>query len=600
MSAALSLPAPFVPVRTFGAMHLDGGSWIISEAEPHVSIRIKQLFPRIPQGSVPPYSLNRSETIDADLQWFTSRYPLRLSNADAEELASGQRAYLAHQAQMERILLPDYVPATTVGLREGKALRSYQAQAIDLANISLGVLIGDDCGLGKTVEGLGFCLSPEHLPAIVVCQVHLQKQWAEKFAEFTNLRVHAIKKTTPYDLPTVDVCLFRYTQLGGWADIFAKGYFKTVIYDEPQELRRGEESAKGVGAAAASDHTHWHLGLTATPIYNYGGEIWNVMRFIRADVLGDRISFQREYCTYGDRLKDPQALGSFLREQHAFLRRTKKDVGRELPAVSPIIHMVDYDAAKIHSIDDVARNLARVAISGQFSERGTAIRELDLLARQTTGIAKAKNVADVARVIVESGTPLILVGWHRAVYDIWLERLKDLHPLMYTGSETAAQKNRTKESFLAGDSNLLIGSLRSGSGLDGLQARCSMIAFGELDWSPGIHHQWIERIDRDGQTEPVTALYLVSDDGSDPPMMEVLGLKASEAHQVVDPGMGVQAVSSDTSHLQALVRRYLGHAAADRATRPDPSLQAFTAERPAARPFTLVGRPGELPLELPQ
>jgi hypothetical protein len=72
-------------------------------------------------------------------------------------------------------------------------------------------------------------------------------------------------------------------------------------------------------------------------------------------------------------------------------------------------------------------------------------------------------------------------------------------------------------------------SLRSGAGLDGLQKRCSTMVFGELDWSPGVHHQCIGRLDREGQEQPVTAMFLVCDDGSDPPMMEVLGLKAAAA-----------------------------------------------------------------------
>ncbi len=50
---------------------------------------------------------------------------------------------------------------------------------------------------------------------------------------------------------------------------------------------------------------------------------------------------------------------------------------------------------------------------------------------------------------------------------------------------------------------------------------------------------------------------MVTDDGSDPPMMEVLGLKSSEATNIVDPYIGAQAVHSDVNHLRKLVERYL-------------------------------------------
>jgi hypothetical protein len=138
---------------------------------------------------------------------------------------------------------------------------------------------------------------------------------------------------------------------------------------------------------------------------------------------------------------------------------------------------------------------------------------------------------------------------------------------MYTGSESPAGKERQKNAFLNGETDVLILSLRAGAGLDGLQKRCSTIIFGELDWSPGVHHQCIGRLDREGQENyPVTAIFLVTDEGSDPPMIEVLGLKASEAAQVVDPSLGVQTVHTDASHIQRLVARYLQNRRANRVT----------------------------------
>jgi hypothetical protein len=180
-----------------------------------------------------------------------------------------------------------------------------------------------------------------------------------------------------------------------------------------------------------------------------------------------------------------------------------------------------------------------------------------MLVRQQTGVAKAPAVAQFVRLLLEAGEPVILAGWHRSVYDIWLRDLADFKPAMYTGTESISQKARSAHDFMSGDTDLLVISLRSGAGLDGLQFRCSTIVLGELDWSPGIHQQLIWRIDRDGQTKPVTAFYLVTDDGSDPPIMEVLGIKASEATGIVDPSLGVQVVDTDTTNLRMLVERYL-------------------------------------------
>jgi hypothetical protein len=161
------------------------------------------------------------------------------------------------------------------------------------------------------------------------------------------------------------------------------------------------------------------------------------------------------------------------------------------------------------------------------------------------------------RVLLEAGVPVLLAGWHREVYDIWLEDLAEFRPAMYTGSETAAQKNKTKQSFINGDTDLLILSLRSGAGLDGLQRRGSTVVFGELDWSPQVHKQVIGRLRRPGQTRQVDAIYLHSNFGSDPLMIEVLGVKASQARNIVDPLAGAEMVFSDHSRIQALAQMYL-------------------------------------------
>lgn len=87
--------------------------------------------------------------------------------------------------------------------------------------------------------------------------------------------------------------------------------------------------------------------------------------------------------------------------------------------------------------------------------------------------------------------------------------------------------------------------------VDGLQHRCATGIFGELDWSPGIHQQCVWRLDREGQKNPVTAFFLVTDDGSDPPMMDVLGIKASEAQSIVDPHPGRTQISADQKQIAA-------------------------------------------------
>lgn len=188
----------------------------------------------------------------------------------------------------------------------------------------------------------------------------------------------------------------------------------------------------------------------------------------------------REWCIDDKKVGDPDALGSFLREQNILLRRTKKDVGQQLPPINTIVEYVEPDNATLKSVEDLARKLAIKTTIGSFMDRGRAGRELDLLMRHTTGVSKAVSVAQYAKILLASDIPILLAGWHRDVYDIWLRELAAYKPAMYTGSESEKQKAESVRRFLAGETNVFIISLRSGAGLDGLQHRCSTILIG--DW----------------------------------------------------------------------------------------------------------------------
>jgi hypothetical protein len=163
--------------------------------------------------------------------------------------------------------------------------------------------------------------------------------------------------------------------------------------------------------------------------------------------------------------------------------------------------------------------------------------------------------------IVENGEKVVLAGWHRDVYDIWLKELEDLKPVMFTGSETTKQKDDAVKAFVEGDSKVFIISLRSGAGLDGLQHACSTVVFGELDWSPHVCDQVLARVDRDGQTKHVQAYYLTIADGSDPFMIGLNGDKRSQ-HDGLIEGKQSEAnlladVSSGKNRIKEMAEAYL-------------------------------------------
>lgn len=182
-----------------------------------------------------------------------------------------------------------------------------------------------------------------------------------------------------------------------------------------------------------------------------------------------------------------------------------------------------------------------------------AAGEIDWRMRQATGIAKALYVAAFVRMLLASEASVLLYGWHHAVYALWMDALAEFRPVCFTGDESTTQKEAAKQAFLRGDSRVLVMSLRSGAGVDGLQGVCRCVVFGELDWSPGVHEQCIGRVHRPGQRDAVRAYFLHADAGSDPIIVEVLGIKTAQAQGIRDPlAAASEHVGDRSDHIRML------------------------------------------------
>lgn len=552
-------------MRTFGTIRLVRGAWEI-EAEPHVALRLKRVFGKVAIGARGALRLGDNDENARDLVWFLDRYPMVVDDRRYLERRAAQ--HTGRIDAIEGLLAGRYEPPE---FDLALPPRRYQRLAAEVILRGGSLLLADDVGLGKTVTAICTFTDRRTLPALVVTLAHLPRQWEHEIKTFApHLSTHVIKKTAPYDVrgksgKLPDVVIANYHKLSGWAEVLS-GFVRSVVFDEAQELRH-RDSAKYQAAARIARAAHVRTGLSATPIYNYGGEIYNVLDVLRPGCLGAREEFLREWCVdqgASPLIAEPRAFGTWAREQGLVLRRTRADVGRELPKLVKVPHHVDADPQVLDRIGSSAAELAKIILSyggAQGQERKArfaASESLDAMLRQATGIAKAAFVADFVRLLVESGEKVVLFGWHREVYALWLDRLADLRPALYSGTESPTQKEAARQRFLDGDTPVLIMSLRSGAGLDGLQHACRTVVFGELDWSPGVHEQCVGRVHRDGQKEPVVAYFLVAEHGSDPVIADVLQLKRAQVDGLRDPlGSLVEAIDTGEERVRKLAESYL-------------------------------------------
>ena len=557
--------------RTYGRLtHEPAGEtfrsrpgWRI-DAAPHVLMRLRRVFARVQStrgGAI--LVVDTTETA-RDLAWVLERWPLEMDRATATLLRARARAYDEAIASVDVILAGAAATRPSGELLEpAREPRPYQLVAADLALATGRLLVTDEVGLGKSMTGLLVLRDKTALPALIVTLTHLPKQWqGEVEKTFPGLRTHIVTKGTPYDVTSrrrggdgqpPDVLIMSYSKLRGWADHLAP-LVNTVIFDEAQELRRNG-SERYTAAAQVADGARFRVGLTATPVWGYGGEIHNVISVLAPDALGSREEFAREWgLGEGDKLmvRDPAALGEYLRDQGLMIGRTRRELARELPPAVRVTHTVDVDEDTLDRLSDDAADLARTIIDRAAAPKDLwrISGDLDWRMRHATGVAKAPYVAEFVRLLLETEHQVVVFAWHRDVIAELDRRLAVFNPVFYTGEESPAQKLQSEAMFKGGASRVLVMSLRSGAGLDGLQDHARVCVFAELDWSPGVHDQCIGRLRRDGaddNPDPVVAYFLVADDGADPVIAEVLNLKRQQAEPLLDPTAALFETNPDNT-----------------------------------------------------
>jgi len=535
------------PDYIYGTLsYSDKNSWLI-EAEPCVIEMAKRLFPACESRGLARNQIRffANKRTNGDLNWLMLRYPLKIINRN-KYLQTNQET-INHVLHRNELLT---TPKKTTPPPNFKGtLKEFQKEGLAYLLHNRRTLLGDEMGTGKTPTALAFLAAANAWPALIVVPPHLRRGWTMQSGNFLNLPdpttretslfkepneipsfVHVIKGLRPYKLPEASIYIIHYLILRGWKQILPDFGFKAVIFDEIQELRKSE-SEKYTAATLVAERCENVIGLSGTPIYNYGGEIWNIMNALDYHCLSDKESFTRAWCDgYGsNRLVNPELLGQHLRREGLMIRRTKKEVLSELPDKRRIVEPIDVDeglfSSLMHNAIEKAQNVEYIK---DIFERGRTIQKIVEEARRATGIAKASSVCTFVKMLLDAGENVLLFGYHHDVFDIYLNELEECNPLEITGRKTQKDKDAAIEAYKAGKTNLLLLNLRTTAGLDGLQDPTTCIVFGELDWSPAVHSQCEDRAHRMGLKQSILCYYLVASDGSDANIQEALGLKVSQ------------------------------------------------------------------------
>jgi ERCC4-related helicase len=402
------------------------------------------------------------------------------------------------------------------------SLRGYQHFAARFALVQKKVLIGDEMGLGKTVEALAVLA---HLRArgethfLVVCPAAVVTNWTREVTAKTDLRSHRLHG------PERGGAARRWTRDGGvavttfemvrsWGSLGGGVDVACVVVDEAHYIKN-PFAQRSVATSGLVQRSPRAILMSGTPLENRVDEFRHLVSYIRPDLTVDAGDYSPR---------------EFRRQvAPAYLRRNQEDVLQELP------DLVEVDEWLPLSEGD--RAAYRRAV---YDRNFAAMRQAAMLGGK--GSAKLERLIELVREAEANDRRVIVFSYFRAVLDAVARALPGPVHGPLTGSVPAQERQRMVDEFSrARHGAVLVAQIVAGGVGLNIQS-ASMVVICEPQLKPTTEAQAVARAHRMGQLHSVQVHRLLSEEGVDVRVREILARK----QQVFDDFARVSATADST------------------------------------------------------
>lgn len=397
------------------------------------------------------------------------------------------------------------------------------------------VLLADEVGLGKTIEA---CLVLKEYwkrglvrRALVLTPPSLVSQWVDELRRRVHLDAvtpdsgrYASAPDAFWAAHPLVVASLALARQAANRDRLATLDYDLVIVDEAHDLKSRSSAAWQL---VNSLRKRFLLLLSATPVGNDLGELYNLILLLRPGLLSTEARFRREYGR-ANALADPtrrEKLRALLRE--VMVRNTRAHIDLKLPRRLAATTRVTPGPAEARLLDDLdafvrtqyhaADRAQRWALTMLQMQAGSSPRALagglaryghgdgealDALRRRASAIGRSAKTDALIALLARSPEKKI-------VFTRFLATLEDLHTALeqegcrvalYHGSLTQAQKDHAVADF-EHHADVLLASEVGGEGRN-LQFCRTVVNF-DLPWNPMAIEQRVGRVHRIGQTREV-------------------------------------------------------------------------------------------------
>jgi len=439
-----------------------------------------------------------------------------------------------------------------------KQLRPYQQRGMSwfmfLHANNFGGCLSDDMGLGKTIQVLAFLLKTKQLSAIknkeaqldvfnseahytskttlIVMPLSLVHNWESeiksttpdlKYLNYTGLQ----RRFSPKLFEKNDLVLTTYGTLRNDFEKLSKFPFRFVFLDESQYIKNPESK---IFTAVSKLCAEQRFVITGTPVENSLIDLWSQLQFVNPGLLGDLKFFRDHFYQPIEKRGSKSSEKRFRQIINPFiLRRTKKEVAKELPELTEKIHYCPmtpeqqevYERRKSEIRNYIIESTQKFGAEKAYMIILSGLMRLRLLANHPSitekdyesSSGKFDQVTESIQKVLSGGHKVLIFSQfvkHLSLYAAYLEE-QNIPYLMLTGQTNAANRQSMIKQFQKGyEYPVFLISLKAGG--VGLNLTAADFVF-LLDpwWNPAVEKQAINRTHRIGQDKKVISYKFITE-----------------------------------------------------------------------------------------
>lgn len=445
--------------------------------------------------------------------------------------------------------------------RRGLELKKYQRTGVIWLSENARALLGDEPGLGKTIQAL--IAIPEDSPAIVICPATMKGIWRNEIKKWRPDLVPAILEgrgswrwprageivICNYEIMPDDLEQEAKPNIFWPDDLFKNNASQktnvTLISDEAHVLKtpktKRTERFRALSRKIREGGGRVWL-LTGTPLLNRPPELWNVLN--AADLAGKAFGtypkfvrlFNGQSTGYGMEWGQPHpSVPEMLKL--VMLRRERKTVLPELPVKtwrSIDVELDSHTRKQCDSVLDIISGLGFTmeAVVNEHNIAKLTHMSFDQIAALRAQLArsKIKTMLGLVETYEENEQPLVVFSAHR---DPILQLGTRKGWGVIVGDTPPERRTEIVEAFQGGRLLGLAATIKAG-GVGITLTRANEALFVDLEWTPALNKQAEDRICRIGQTRGVIINRMIADHAMDQHVIDVLAKKQALIENTVE------------------------------------------------------------------